>query len=89
VHHDDPDHLHNDVDSPSDGNAGMNRLLIGDALTQLAAEHRAVVRRSYYQRLPTAQIADELQIAEGAVKSRLHYAVRALRLTLQESGLTQ
>jgi RNA polymerase sigma-70 factor (ECF subfamily) len=36
-----------------------------------------------------AQIADELQIAEGTVRSRLHYAARALRLTLQESGLTQ
>jgi RNA polymerase sigma-70 factor (ECF subfamily) len=59
------------------------------ALTQLSAEHRAVVRRSYYQRLPMAQIADELQIAEGTVRSRLHYAARALRLTLQESGLTQ
>jgi RNA polymerase sigma-70 factor (ECF subfamily) len=81
--------FHNGVDSPREVNAGTNWLLIGDALTQLSAEHRAVVRRSYYQRLPMAQIADELQIAEGTVRSRLHYAARALRLTLQESGLTQ
>jgi len=81
--------FHNEVHSPREVNAGMDQLLIGDALTQLSAEHRAVVRHSYYQRLPTAQIADELQIAEGAVKSRLHFAARALRLTLQEKGLTQ
>ena len=30
-----------------------------------------------------------LGIAEGTVKSRLHYAVRALRLTLQEMGVTR
>ena len=35
------------------------------------------------------QIAAELQIAEGTVKSRLHYAVRALRLNLQEMGVTR
>jgi RNA polymerase sigma-70 factor, ECF subfamily len=32
----------------------------------------------------TAQIADDLQIAEVTVKSRLHYALRALRLTPEE-----
>ena len=35
------------------------------------------------------QIAADLEIAEGTVKSRLHYAVRALRLTLQELGVTR
>ena len=52
-------------------------------------EHRAVIRRSYYLGWTTAQIAEDLQIAEGTVKSRLHYAVRALRLTLQEMGVTR
>ncbi|MDT5319111.1 MAG: polymerase sigma-70 factor, subfamily, partial [Mycobacterium sp.] len=45
--------------------------------------------RSYYLAWTTAQIADDLQIAEGTVKSRLHHAVRALRLTLQEIGVTR
>jgi hypothetical protein len=31
----------------------------------------------------TAQITDDLQIAEGTVTPRLHFAVRALRLSLQ------
>ena len=63
-------------------------LLIG-ALAQLSAEHRAVIERSYYRGWTTAQIAADLDIAEGTVKSRLHYAVRALRLTLQEIGVTR
>ncbi len=57
-----------------------------DALAQLSEEHRAVIRRSYYQGWTTAQIAADLQIAEGTVKSRLHYAVRALRLDAAGNG---
>jgi RNA polymerase sigma-70 factor (ECF subfamily) len=48
-----------------------------------------VIERSYYRRWTTAQIAADLDIAEGTVKSRLHYAVRNLRLTLQEMGVTR
>jgi RNA polymerase sigma-70 factor (ECF subfamily) len=74
---------------PDEVNGALDRLLIGDAVAQLSAEHRAVIRRSYYQGWTTAQIAEDLQIAEGTVKSRLHYAVRALRLALQEMGVTR
>jgi RNA polymerase sigma-70 factor, ECF subfamily len=74
---------------PDEVNAALDRLLIGDAMAQLSPEHRAVVRRSYYQGWTTAQIAEDLQIAEGTVKSRLHHALRALRLILQEMGVTR
>jgi RNA polymerase sigma-70 factor, ECF subfamily len=74
---------------PDEVDAALDRLLIGDALTQLSPEHRGVVRRSYYLGWTTAQIADDLQIPEGTVKSRLHYAMHALRLTLQEMGVTR
>ena len=73
---------------PDEVTAARGRLLIGDTLARLSAEDRAVVLRSYYLGWTTAQIADDLQIAEGTVKSRLHYAVRALRLTLQNLGVT-
>jgi RNA polymerase sigma-70 factor (ECF subfamily) len=74
---------------PDEVNAALDRLLIGDAVGQLSADHRAVIRRSYYLGWTTAQIAEDLQIAEGTVKSRLHYAVRALKLALQEMGVTR
>jgi RNA polymerase sigma-70 factor (ECF subfamily) len=74
---------------PDEVSAALDRLLIADALTQLSPEHRAVVRRSYQLGWTTAQIADDLQIPEGTVKSRLHYALHALRLTLQEMGVTR
>jgi RNA polymerase sigma-70 factor, ECF subfamily len=74
---------------PDEVGAALDRLLIGDVLTQLSPEHRAVIRRSYYLGWTTAQIAEDLHIAEGTVKSRMHYALRALRLTLQEMGITR
>ncbi len=74
---------------PDQVNAALDRLLVGDAIAQLSEEHRAVIRRSYYLGWTTSQIAADLEIAEGTVKSRLHYAVRALRLTMQEMGVTR
>lgn len=73
---------------PDEVDAALNRLLIGDALARLTPEHREVVRRSYFLGCTTAQIAAELGIADGTVKSRLHYALRALRLALSEMGFT-
>lgn len=75
--------------SPDEVNAALDRLLIADAMAQLSADHRGVIERSYYRGWTTAQIAVDLQIPEGTVKSRLHFAVRALRLTLQEMGVTR
>jgi RNA polymerase sigma-70 factor (ECF subfamily) len=75
--------------SPDTVDAALDRMLIADAFSQLSAEHGVVIWRSYYLRQTVAQIADDLHIPEGTVKSRLHYAVRALRLTLQELGVTR
>ena len=75
--------------APDQVDSALDRMLIADAMAQMSAEHRAVVERSYYRGWTTAQIATDLDIAEGTVKSRLHYAVRALRLTMQEMGVTR
>jgi hypothetical protein len=45
-------------------NAAVDRLLLGDALAQLPADHRAVVRRAY-QRCTTAQIARTFTLRKG------------------------
>lgn len=74
---------------PDEVDTALDRLLISTALSELSEDHRAVIRRAYYQGWSTAQIAADLGIAEGTVKSRLHYAVRALRLNLQEMGVTR
>ena len=74
---------------PDDVDAALDRLLINDALARLTPEHREVVRRSYFQGWTTAQIAADLGIADGTVKSRLHYALRSLRHAMREIGVTR
>ena len=78
-----------DRPGPDEVDGALDRLLLGTALGQLSDDHRAVILRAYYQGWTVAQVATDLQIAEGTVKSRLHYAVRALRLNLQEMGVTR
>ncbi|GAB3035418.1 sigma-70 family RNA polymerase sigma factor [Parafrigoribacterium mesophilum] len=74
----------------SDGtDALLDTWLISDALAELTEEHRRVIVHAYYRGQSTAEIAGDLQIPEGTVKSRLHYALRALRLVLQERGVTR
>jgi RNA polymerase sigma-70 factor (ECF subfamily) len=68
--------------------ATLDRLLFDEALAQLSAAHQAVIRRSYYLTWSTAEIARDLHVPEGTVKSRLHFAVRALRVALLEMGIT-
>jgi RNA polymerase sigma-70 factor (ECF subfamily) len=74
---------------PDEVDNALDRLLLGTAMSQLSEDHRGVILRAYYQGWSVAQTAADLQIAEGTVKSRLHYAVRALRLNLQELGVTR
>ncbi|RAV02131.1 sigma-70 family RNA polymerase sigma factor [Mycolicibacter senuensis] len=78
-----------DPPGPDEAGLSLDRMLVAEAIARLSADHRGVVRRSYYQGWTTAQIADDLGIAEGTVKSRLHYALRALRHTLDEMGMTR
>ena len=66
----------------------VTRELIMAAVARLPAEHRAVLRRSYYEARTAAQIADDLHIDQADVRSRLHYGLRAMLLTLQESEVT-
>jgi RNA polymerase sigma-70 factor (ECF subfamily) len=67
----------------------LDSWLIADALSALSAEHRAVVVCAYYRGQSVAETARTLDIPPGTVKSRLHYALRALRLALQERGVTE
>ncbi|SBS71484.1 sigma-70 family RNA polymerase sigma factor [uncultured Microbacterium sp.] len=72
-----------------DTDALFEAILIEEALATLSADHRAVIVTAYYGGRSIAQAATELGVPEGTVKSRLHYALRALRLAFQERGVTQ
>jgi len=68
--------------------ATLDAWLIADALSQVKPEHRVVIVRAYYRGESIAELADALDLPQGTVKSRLHYGLRALRLALQENGVT-
>jgi len=59
---------------------------VADALWQLRTEHREVLRETYYGGRSVAEASRVLGIPEGTVKSRTYYALRALRLVLEERG---
>lgn len=61
--------------------------VVADALTTLSADHRAVLIECYYRGRSVAEAARRLDVPEGTVKSRTHYALRALRLALEERGV--
>ena len=61
--------------------------LVADAVTRLSPEHRAVLQETYFEGRAVADAARRLGIPEGTVKSRTHYALRALRLALEEMGV--
>jgi Sigma-70, region 4 len=57
--------------------------LMISAMARLSVAHREVLRRAYYSRCTTAQIATDLNISDSLVKSRLHCALRALDLNMK------
>jgi RNA polymerase sigma-70 factor, ECF subfamily len=67
----------------------FDAILVEQALAALSYEHRAVIVHAYYGGRSVAETARELDIPEGTVKSRMHYGLRALRLALQEKGVTR
>ena len=56
------------------------------ALDQVALPFREVLTLFFIQGLSVAQIATIVEIPEGTVKSRLHYARRALREAMEKGG---
>ena len=64
----------------------VNRDLMATALRRLTQEHRDVLRECYFRGSSVAQAAQALGIAPGTVKSRTYYALRALRLVVEELG---
>jgi RNA polymerase sigma-70 factor, ECF subfamily len=63
------------------------RWQIRGALARLTPEHREVIRLVHFEALPLAEVAQRTGLPLGTVKSRLSYALRALRLALEEAGV--
>jgi RNA polymerase sigma-70 factor, ECF subfamily len=62
----------------------LDRQLVADALQHLSPAHRTVLVETFYRGGTLATVARQLGIPPGTARSRLHYALHALRQQLQE-----
>jgi RNA polymerase sigma-70 factor (ECF subfamily) len=74
---------------PSDDDADrtLESWAVAEALASLRPDHRKVIVETYYRGCSVAEAAATLGIPAGTVKSRTFYALKALKLALQERGL--
>jgi len=59
---------------------------VRSGLMSLRPEHREVLVEVFYRERSVKETAKALGIPEGTVKSRTHYALRALRLSIDVAG---
>ena len=62
----------------------LDRQLVSAALAHLSPAHQSVLVETFYQGGTMATVARELGIPHGTARSRLHYALDALRQHLDE-----
>lgn len=77
-----------DSPAPREIDRALEAWEVADALRALTAEHRAAILEVHYRGSSIQEAADRLDIPAGTVKSRLYYGLRALRLVLEEKGVT-
>ena len=74
-------------ESPIDNASQLERSReVQEALQQLSTKEQEVLRMAYYQGLTQSEIAQQLNIALGTVKSRSRRGLLKLRQTLNNSG---
>jgi len=74
--------------APDTLDAALDAVLVADALEAVTPAHRSVLIDCYYRGRTAAEIAREYGLPPGTARSRIFYAVRALRLAFQERGVT-
>ena len=75
--------LHAEPQTDDAASALADRDELDRGFRRLTPEHRAILVLRHYQGLSVPEVADALGIAEGTAKSRLHYAMEALRAALE------
>jgi RNA polymerase sigma-70 factor, ECF subfamily len=78
-----------DLDTPhpvDTADGVLNGLVIRDALAALSPPAREVITELYLNGRTAGEVAQLLGIPEGTVRSRAHYAIRAMRVLMTDSA---
>ena len=67
----------------------LRTMTVADALRTLSRSHREILVATYFRGRTVPEAAEELGLPLGTAKSRVYYALRALRTALQEQGVTE
>src|SRR5246127_1648372 len=82
-----PEHPAGEIGTDSGMDEVLDRQLVSAALQHLSPAHQSVLVETFYRGGTVATVARELGIPHGTARSRLHYALDALRKQLQEHDL--
>lgn len=77
------------VPVPDEVDRALQAWEVADVLAALAAKHREALVLTYYQGHSVREAATMLGVPPGTVKSRCYYALRSVRLALEERGWTR
>jgi RNA polymerase sigma-70 factor (sigma-E family) len=75
--------------APASPDAAEDRVVLRQALMQLGRRQRAVVVLRFFEDLTEQQVAEQLGISVGTVKSQTHKALAHLRSSCRDLVLTQ
>lgn len=62
----------------------LTRMHVEEALGRIGAEHREVIVEVSLRGRPYAEVAGELGVPVGTLRSRMYYGLKSLRLVLEE-----
>lgn len=62
--------------------------VVEEALRRLSEEHRTAIVQTHLRERPYAEVAAELGVPVGTVRSRVFYGLKALRVAMDEMGVT-
>ena len=77
--------LHSQMQSPAD--VAVQREDLQQALGRLSPDDRAAVFLRFYEDMTSREVGDALGISDTAARSRIHRALRRLRVDLSEEEL--
>jgi RNA polymerase sigma-70 factor (ECF subfamily) len=74
---------------PDESDRVVRSMTVVQAMRTLTPSHREILLETYFHGRTTQEAAETLGLPLGTAKSRVYYALRALRVALQQRGVTE